>query len=435
MRDAQSLISYFTSDAIANMMKFTDRRYRSGEYVAEVLMPIRNLETFFKTMSCGATRRVSSLADIVENGVITDVGYRLILSLVGGKLLENGVQPLMSARTDIPLEDKAIIINKFSMFSSVGSQTLERDKRLVHLVDGVLQLVDGATGVQLLGTRVRAVHDRVAAVQLVGVVQTLQTLLRHLVTRVRDPTVRLLEDGGTQILVGVPPVGRTRRRAASAQNALVQTVQLLAILVRLEILHLVIGIHLRLLLQPRLDRRVLLVEVSHVRDQILDHEHVGQRTDGHGLVSRSDLGQTSETVLTIDVHGARSANTLTAGSRMNFPAPSIPPKRKRRVDIVLDLEQGIQHHGSAATVKTESHTLLVHVDSVTRHLRLLIDLRAITEDIEELVRRLFNEMFRKTPPPCETWAQPSYRSRRPWQESAAAGQRREQSFWKRCRDF
>lgn len=82
---------------------------------------------------------------------------------------------------------------------------------------------------------------------------------------------------------------------------------------------------------------------------------------------------------------------------MNFPAPSIPPKRKRRVDIVLDLEQGIQHHGSAATVKTESHTLLVHVDSVTRHLRLLIDLRAITEDIEELVRRLFNEMFRKTP--------------------------------------
>ena len=115
----------------------------------------------------------------------------------------------------------------------------------------VFDLGDAASRVQVLGTRVRAVHDRVAAVQLVGVVQTLQTFLRHLVTRVRNPAVRLLEDGGTQILVRVPPVGRTRRRAASAQNALVQTVQLLAILVRLEILHLVIGIHLRLLLQPR----------------------------------------------------------------------------------------------------------------------------------------------------------------------------------------
>ena len=213
----------------------------------------------------------------------------------------------------------------------------------------VFDLGDAASRVQVLGTGVRAVHDRVAAVPLVGVVQTLQTLLRHLVTRVRDPTVRLLEDGGTQILVRVPPVGRTRRRAASAQNALVQTVQLLAILVRLEILHLVIGIHLRLLLQPRLDRRVLLVEVSHVRDQILDHEHVGQRTDGHGLVSRSDLGQTSETVLTIDVHGARSANTLTAGSSNQPNQLALPSEHEGGVLLVLDLEQGIQNHGSAAT--------------------------------------------------------------------------------------
>ena len=225
----------------------------------------------------------------------------------------------------------------------------EKPWSLVHLVDGVLQLVDGATGVQLLGTRVRAVHDRVAAVQLVGVVQTLQTLLRHLVTRVRDPAVRLLEDGGTQILVGVPPVGRTRRRAASAQNALVQTVQLLAILVRLEILHLVIGIHLRLLLQPRLDRRVLLVEVGHVRDQILDHEHVRQRTDGGGAVVLGDLGQTRQTVLAIDVHGARSANTLTAGSSNQPNQLALPSEHEGGVLLVLDLEQGIQNHGSAAT--------------------------------------------------------------------------------------
>lgn len=41
-------MSFFTSDAVANAMKFTDRRYRSGEHIAEILSPIRNLEIFFK---------------------------------------------------------------------------------------------------------------------------------------------------------------------------------------------------------------------------------------------------------------------------------------------------------------------------------------------------------------------------------------------------
>lgn len=135
---------------------------------------------------------------------------------------------------------------------------------LVHLVEGMLNLVDGTTRVQLLGTSMSAVHDGMATVQLVGVVQVLQTLLRHLVTGIRNPAVRLLENGGTQVLVGVPPVGGARGGAASAQNALVQTVQQLAVLVRLQVLALVVGVHLRLLLQPRLDGRVLLVEVGHI---------------------------------------------------------------------------------------------------------------------------------------------------------------------------
>ena len=53
---------------------------------------------------------------IVMNGMITDEGYRLLLSLVGGKLMENGVKTLMMVRSDINPEDKVIIINKFSMF-------------------------------------------------------------------------------------------------------------------------------------------------------------------------------------------------------------------------------------------------------------------------------------------------------------------------------
>ena len=135
---------------------------------------------------------------------------------------------------------------------------------LVHVVESMLDLVDGTTRVEILGASVRAVHDGVAAVQLVGVVQVLQTLLGHLITRIGDPAVRLLQDGGTQVLVGMPPVRGAGGGAARAQNALVQTVQLLAILVGLQVLALVIGVHLRLLLQPRLDGGVLLVEVGHI---------------------------------------------------------------------------------------------------------------------------------------------------------------------------
>ena len=128
----------------------------------------------------------------------------------------------------------------------------------------MLDLVNRATRIEVLGTSVGAVHDSVAAIELVGVIQTLQTLLGHLVSRVGDPSVGLLQDGGSEVLVAVPPVGGAGGGAAGAEDALVQTVQQQTILVRLQILHLVVRAHRRLLLQPRLDRRVLLVEVGHV---------------------------------------------------------------------------------------------------------------------------------------------------------------------------
>ena len=75
-------MSYFTSDAVANAMKYTDRRYRNGEYVAEVLLPIRNLEIFLKQPAGMSIERYLSVEMIVMNGMITDEGYRLLLSLV-----------------------------------------------------------------------------------------------------------------------------------------------------------------------------------------------------------------------------------------------------------------------------------------------------------------------------------------------------------------
>ena len=112
-------MSYFTSDAVANAMKYTDRRYRNGEYVAEVLLPIRNLEIFLKQPAGMSMERYLSVEMIVMNGMITDEGYRLLLSLVGGKLMENGVKTLMMVRSDIDPEDKVMIMNKFSMFCCV----------------------------------------------------------------------------------------------------------------------------------------------------------------------------------------------------------------------------------------------------------------------------------------------------------------------------
>ena len=143
-------------------------------------------------------------------------------------------------------------------------QTSNSHPLLMHMMNRMLQLVDRSTRIQILGAGMRAVHNRMASIQLVRIVQTLQSLLRHLITGIGDPSVRLLQNRRTQVLISVPPVRRARRRAAGAENALVQAVQKQTVLVRLQILHLVVRAHRRFLLQPRLDRRVLLVEVRQI---------------------------------------------------------------------------------------------------------------------------------------------------------------------------
>lgn len=62
-------------------------------------------------------------------------------------------------------------------------------------------------------------------------------------------------------------------------------------------------------------------------------------TDGGDLVVLGDLRQASQTVLAIDVHGARTADTLTARSS----------EGEGVIDLVLDLEQGVEDHRAAAT--------------------------------------------------------------------------------------
>ena len=179
----------------------------------------------------------------------------------------------------------------------------------------MLQLVNRTTRIEILRTSMCAVHNSMTTIQLVSIVQTLQTLLCHLITGIRNPTIGLLENRRTQVLVRMPPIGRAGCRATSTQNTLIQTIQKQTILIGLKILHLVIGVHLCLLLKPGLNRGILFIEVGHVSNQILDHKHMRKRTNSHCVSSRADLRETSQSILSIDVHGTRSANTLTAGSR------------------------------------------------------------------------------------------------------------------------
>lgn len=74
-----------------------------------------------------------------------------------------------------------------------------------------------------------------ASVQAHAVVKGVLAFGLLLVTRVGDPAVRLKENGGSKVLLLVPPVGRARCRAAGAENAFVETVELLAVLLSLTV--------------------------------------------------------------------------------------------------------------------------------------------------------------------------------------------------------
>merc|ERR1711915_309282 len=101
-----------------------------------------------------------------------------------------------------------------------------------------------------------------------------------------------------EVLFGVPPVTRTRSAAAGAENALVHAIKLGAILLTLQILlpfPVSPSRRRSLSLEPGLDALVLIIEIGHVHDEVLHHEHVRQRRDGGGGGSGSvDFGEASE---------------------------------------------------------------------------------------------------------------------------------------------
>ena len=105
-------------------------------------------------------------------------------------------------------------------------------------------------------------------------------------------------------------------------------------------------------LQPGLHGRVLRVEIGQVGDQILDHRHVRQRIDADIAAAELVTGLgAGERVQAVDVHRARAADAFAARAA----------QRQRRIDLVFDLQQRIEHHRPAA-----GHVELVGIDARPR---------------------------------------------------------------------
>src|SRR5205085_2325992 len=96
-------------------------------------------------------------------------------------------------------------------------------------------------------------------VKLEGILEVVQSRAGVLVARIDDPAMRLQQDRGAQVAFAVPPVARAGSRAAGAQDAFVQAVELGAVGVRLQAL--ARGRRHALSAQPRADRGVLRVEM------------------------------------------------------------------------------------------------------------------------------------------------------------------------------
>mmetsp|Transcript_36677 Transcript_36677/g.88372 ORF Transcript_36677/g.88372 Transcript_36677/m.88372 type:complete len:207 (+) Transcript_36677:1161-1781(+) len=169
--------------------------------------------------------------------------------------------------------------------------------------------------IQMLRTDPGTIHNRMTSVQFECIIQLLQPLILKVITRVFNPPVCLHQNRRAKVFVRIPPVGRTCRAAACAEDAFVHAIEFGPILTRLQ--EFCLSVYLAIFgLKPRFNGAILLVEVTHIRNQIFQHIHVRQGINlGHiptrfFLPLRVNVTQTGEGVLSIDIHGTRAADSL-----------------------------------------------------------------------------------------------------------------------------
>src|SRR5438132_324286 len=86
------------------------------------------------------------------------------------------------------------------------------------LDEHLLDLGDRLRRVEILGTHVGAVHDRMAAVEAEGILELVEALAGGLVAAVDNPTIRGQQGRGAEEAIAVPPVARAGGGAAGAQD-------------------------------------------------------------------------------------------------------------------------------------------------------------------------------------------------------------------------
>jgi len=96
-----------------------------------------------------------------------------------------------------------------------------------------LDFGDGLSGVEAFGACAGAVENGMAAEEAEFILELLLSLGAICVPGVRNPSVGLHQSGRPKVLVLIPPITRTTRRAACTQDTLVHSIELPAILLRL----------------------------------------------------------------------------------------------------------------------------------------------------------------------------------------------------------
>src|SRR6185369_16014735 len=228
--------------------------------------------------------------------------------------------------------------------------------------DQLLGFRDRFRWIQPLGTDIRAIHDRVTAIEAEWIFEAVEPLAGGFVAAVGEPAIGLQQDGRSEEAILVPPVARAARRAAEAEDAFVQAVELRPILGALQPL-LARWCRGRGL-QPRLDRRILRISVREVGNEILHYLHVRQRRDLDLALDLRNCGGAGEAVSSVHVHRTASANPLAAGTA----------EGQGGVDLVLDLDQSVEDHWPA----------FVEVDRVAVEARVRSAVRIVAIDFERL---------------------------------------------------
>ena len=105
------------------------------------------------------------------------------------------------------------------MRATIADRVRSHNKSILSLGQHLLGLGDGLRRVQTLRAGLRAIHDRMAAIQAERVLEFVEALTGCLVARVDEPAIGREQRGRAQVAIAVPPVAWAARRATGAQDA------------------------------------------------------------------------------------------------------------------------------------------------------------------------------------------------------------------------